>query len=237
MRPWACLRGDREELARHPRVVGLGQLQVRERVLAVGVESRRHVEDLRPVRLERGEPVLAHRLAERVAPAARRERDVDHVRPERIHARVRVERVLERRDHQHPRIAREDVFGAVAVVHVEVDDGDALDAVDGERVRGADRDVVEQAEAHRAVALGVVTRRADRAEGAAALAARDQVGREDQRARRMQRGRQRMRAHRRVRIDVVEARGRALRLDRREVALAVDASQLLLRRGRRLVVA
>jgi hypothetical protein len=55
--------------------------------------------------------------------------------------------VLERRHHQHPRIIGKDVFGAVAMMDVEIDDRHALDAVDRQRVRGADRDVVEEAEA------------------------------------------------------------------------------------------
>ena len=50
----------------------------------------------------------------------------------------------------------EDVVRAVAVVHVEVEDHHALRVPAIERVAGADRDAVEQAEAHRAVDLGVV---------------------------------------------------------------------------------
>ena len=75
----ACLCASADQLARHPGVVGLGELETRERILAVRVESRRHVDDLRPVAFERRQPVLAHRLAERVAAAAGRQRDVDHV--------------------------------------------------------------------------------------------------------------------------------------------------------------
>ena len=41
-----------------------------ERILAVRVESGRHVDDLRPVAFERGDPALAHGLAEDVAAAA-----------------------------------------------------------------------------------------------------------------------------------------------------------------------
>ena len=141
-------------------------------------------------------------------------------------ARVGIERVLERRDHQHPRIGGEDVLGAVAVMDVEIDDRHALDAMGGQRVRGADRDVVEQAEAHRAVALGVVARRAHGAEGGAAFAAHDEVGREHDRARGMARRGQRVRVHRRVRIEEMEAGRRALGLDRGDVLPAVDPGDL-----------
>ena len=65
--------------------------------------------------------------------------------------------------------AVEDRLGAVAVVDVPVEDQDPLGAALGDRVGRRDGDVVEQAEAHRPVALGVVARRPQAAEGEAAL--------------------------------------------------------------------
>jgi hypothetical protein len=52
-------------------------------------------------------------------------------------------------------------LGAVAVVDVEIDDRDARQAVGGHRMRGADGDVVEHAEAHRAGALRVMAGRSN----------------------------------------------------------------------------
>ena len=52
--------------------------------------------------------------------------------------------------------------GAVAVVHVPVEDEHALYAELAPRQLGRDGDVVEQAEAHRTVGFGVVPRRAQR---------------------------------------------------------------------------
>ena len=60
--------------------------------------------------------------------------------------------MLEGRAQHHARILVERVLGAVAVVHVEIEDRDALEAVRFERVHRADGDVVEDAEAHRALA-------------------------------------------------------------------------------------
>jgi hypothetical protein len=57
-------------------------------------------------------------------------------------------------------VGPEDILGAVAVVDVEVDDGDALGAIVGPGIVGRDGGGVEQAEAHGAVALGMVTGRA-----------------------------------------------------------------------------
>ena len=60
---------------------------------------------------------------------------------------------------EHVRVGPEDLLRAVAVVHVPVDDRDALEASRA-RVRGRDRHVVEQAEPHRLRGPGVVPRRA-----------------------------------------------------------------------------
>ncbi len=84
---------------------------------------------------------------------------------------------------------------------VEVDDRDACEAVHGERVRRADGDVVEDAEAHRATALGMVSGRPDRAERRSVFAAADQVDGDDDRAGRMQRRRHRMRVQRGIGIE------------------------------------
>ena len=73
--------------------------------------------------------------------------------------------MLEVADHQDAVVAGNDVFGAVAVVHVKVDDGDALQAVTRHGVLGGNRHVVEEAETHGLVAAGMVAGRAHGAEG------------------------------------------------------------------------
>ena len=71
---------------------------------------------------------------------------------------------------QDPSESVEDRLGTVAVVDVPVEDQHPFGAALGEGVRGGDSHVVEQAEAHRPVALGVVPGRAQAAEGEAAVA-------------------------------------------------------------------
>ena len=78
-------------------------------------------------------------------------------------AGARIERELVGRDVEDARVVVEHPLRAVAVVDVDVDDRDAREPA-RERVRRGDRDVVEEAEAHRAVALGVVARRPDQRE-------------------------------------------------------------------------
>lgn len=72
--------------------------------------------------------------------------------------------MLEEAAHQHALVVRERRFGTVAVMHVEVDDRDALEPVHVERMPRRDRDVVEEAEAHRARRLRVMAGRPHAAE-------------------------------------------------------------------------
>ena len=64
-------------------------------------------------------------------------------------------------------IGPEDVLRAVAVMHVEIDDRGALDAVALLRMARGDGGVVEQAEAHRPRGLGMMAGRAHGDEGVA----------------------------------------------------------------------
>ncbi len=125
--------------------------------------------------------------------------------------------MLERRDHHHPRVVAEDVLRAVAVVNVEVGDAHALQSMMIERVGGADRDVVEEAETHGVLTLGVVPRGPDRAEGGFRPAAKDEIDRVHRRPRGAQRGPKRERVHCGVGIQVMNARLR----DRSEDAVDV----------------
>ncbi len=68
-----------------------------------------------------------------------------------------IEGKLVSRDVQHARLVVEHRLRSVAVVHVDVDDGNALETA-GEHRGGRDGDVVEEAEAHRPIRFGVVPR-------------------------------------------------------------------------------
>ena len=92
-------------------------------------------------------------------------------------------------------------LGAVAVVDVEVDHGDAGQPVGAPRPLGPDHDIVEEAEPHRPAGLGMVARRAHRAEGVIRLAGEDRVHRRRHRARSPPRRLARGRRHHRVGVD------------------------------------
>ncbi len=57
---------------------------------------------------------------------------------------------------QHARIIPEDVLRAIAVMHIPIDDGDALRAVGALGMARGDGNIVEKTEAHGPVLLGMV---------------------------------------------------------------------------------
>ena len=89
-------------------------------------------------------------LAELGAASARRERRVEDVADAGLGrgARAGIERHLVGRGVEDGRVGPDDRLGAVAVVDVPVDDGDAGGAVGPLGVAGGDDGVVEEAEAH-----------------------------------------------------------------------------------------
>ena len=144
--------------------------------------------------------------------------------------------MLKRAHHQRARVAAENVFGAVAVMHVEIDDGDALEAMLLERVHGGDGDVVEQAEAHGAAAHRMVPRRAHAAKGAVRLPVQHQVGGKHRRAGRVQRGVPGMRIHRGIRVQMNGAALRRAGADMADVFHRMHPRQAAHVRLRRMVM-
>ena len=122
------------------------------------------------------------------------------------------------RDEEDGVVAAEARLGAVAVVHVEVDDRHPLEPELLLRVARRDRDVVDEAEAHRAVGQRVVAGRPHEREPAAV----DRFERDP--------GRQRRRFPRGLRADRVrvEVPGPVDRPQEREIWLGVNSRELLL---------
>ena len=85
-------------------------------------------------------------------------------------------------------VALEHRLRAVAVMDVEIDHGDAAQPVIGACVQAGQRHVVEQAESHRLVRLGVMAGRAHRADRVLGLAAGHGVDRGENGAGRAERG-------------------------------------------------
>jgi hypothetical protein len=176
--------------------------------------------------------------------ACRRRHDVLDERQERVAARPRrhgeiqreplarpradvaqragagIERRLVDAREQHVVAAVEDVVRTVAVVHVPVQDQDALGTLI-ERVLGRDRDSVEETESHRRRPLGVVPGRAHATEGERRATGQQLVHHRARPARGVHRRLVGAPAHDRVGVDRTAARlGR--RADRIHVLLGVN---------------
>src|SRR5439155_7379940 len=111
---------DLPDEGRDPGVVGFEQAQKRHPVVAMRVEAGGDEEHLRLEPLQRREPLLLDGFAELAAPRACGERHVHHPLRAALDSTAGIEGVLERRDHQDPTVLVEHLFGAVAVVHVEI---------------------------------------------------------------------------------------------------------------------
>ena len=102
---------------------------------------------------------MFHRLPERRTPCAGGQRRVDDVGSLHVLQPIRIERELEAGTDQDIRVVHEGGHGAVAVMDVEVEDGDAVDAGIIQGSGGGHGDAVEEAEPHRLGYLGVVSGR------------------------------------------------------------------------------
>ena len=158
-----------------PDVVLFHQPELAHVVFAVGVKPGADEDHLWLVGVQPGHPHHVDQLADVHALGVGRHRQVHQVGRGRV-VPGGVIRVLVKAAHQDAVVAGHDVFGAVAVVHVKVDDRHAFQAVALQRVFGGHRHVVHKAEAHGLVACGVVARWAHGAKSVHHFAGHDGVG-------------------------------------------------------------
>ena len=130
------------------------------------VEAGRHQEQLRVEPLDRRHDPLVERQEVLLVAGAGAQWNVHgrvalFVRP----AGSGIEGPLVQRDEEHRVVRPEDLLRAVPVMNVVVDDRDSADAVLGLHVTGGDRDVVDEAEAHRGPWPCVMPRRPHQGEG------------------------------------------------------------------------
>ena len=173
--------GHLHQLLRHPGKIRFEEIQAGERIAHVGVEAGRDDDEIGRKPFEPRQDHALHRFAELVAAVARAERRVDDgvLRATFTHrAGARIKRHLVRRAVHHPRMVPVNVLAAVAMVHVEIHDRDALGVVRLLRMARRDGGIVEQAETHRRRGLGVMAGRAGRDECVRGFASHHLVDRE-----------------------------------------------------------
>ena len=155
--------------ARQLGVVAARQLEAAERVVAVRIESARHQYPIGGEVLDHATRFMIQRRAHHVARRSWRQGQIHRQpgctdTPHLVGASgARIQRVLVSRDVENVGIVPKDRLGAVAMVHIPVEDEDAFTECRARRRR--DGDVVHQAESHGSRGRGVMTRWAHRDEG------------------------------------------------------------------------
>ena len=86
-----------------------------------------------------------------------------------------IERHLMRGCIKEVRIVKKHILSAVAVMHVEIDDGDSPKSALFARMHRTDGNIVEQTKSHRPPTLGVMSRRANGTKGVVVLACHDAI--------------------------------------------------------------
>src|SRR5215469_12625422 len=116
--------------------------------------------------IESGQDTLGHRGAKLGRARHRPQRDIEYVANASLAYRscAGIEGRLVRRRVKECVIGLERRLSAIAVMDVEIDDGDPLEPMRLASPERADRDVIEKAKAHRAVGFGMVPRRTYRTE-------------------------------------------------------------------------
>jgi hypothetical protein len=120
------------------------------------------------------------------------------------------------------------------MMHVEIDDGDALGAMRRLGVTGGDGDVVDKAEAHRIAHARVMAGRARCDKGRVGFAAHHFVHSGDGAARRTPDGFERRGAHDRIAVERGIGLARLRFFERGEITFRMDALERLYRRARRV---
>lgn len=149
----------------------------------MGIESGRYKDKVRLVCLKARLDQLVEYASIPCIAHIRRERDVKRVissatDPNLVHspnARIEIGRVKVSRNKQNGIILKEDVLGAVAMVHIEIDDRHPLGLVHHLSMASSHGNVVENAEATHPVGLGMVARRTNQGKTILGLRSHDLV--------------------------------------------------------------
>ena len=142
--------GGAHEFQRGPGEIFFAQLQAAQRIGVVGIEARRDEHQIRGEIIKGGQDDAAHGVAELHAAIACPERRIENVADAGFiaGARTGIKRHLVGGAIEQVGIGPEDFLGAVAVVHIEIDDGHALRIIAAAGIVGGDGHLIEQAEAH-----------------------------------------------------------------------------------------
>ena len=153
---------------------------MRQFVVLVRIESGGKQNELRPECFQGGQPAVADGITEGLATVAGFKRRIDDVRIApcgggQFAFGKGIQRIFETRQQHDARVVGKNILRAVAVVHVEIQNCHAFQAVFGNQVHGGHGHIVDKAKSRRFVGMRVVAGRTDGAKGVFGLFAHHHV--------------------------------------------------------------
>ena len=117
------------QLLGDPGVIGFDQAHLTQVIVAVGIKASADKYHLRRKRMHARQPLALHQCAHRIALGVGGHRHVQDVVRMSVGAAIRVMRMLKKTHHQNPRVIADNILGAIAVVHIKIHNGHALQAM------------------------------------------------------------------------------------------------------------
>ncbi len=169
------LIGNRHQLRRNPDIIVIDEVKLRQRVFGMAVKASRNDQQFRCESPQSRENLLNHTLPKFARPGIRGQRDIDDISLMIFTLLIRstgagIIGILMGRGIHQTGLAPKCGLGAIAMMDVEIDHGDPLDAVNFSRLLRRDGYAVEKTKAHRPVGLGMVAGRAHSAKSIVGLA-------------------------------------------------------------------
>ena len=153
------------DLLSYPAEIRIAEADIGHVIITVGIETRRDKNHFWLELLQCRHPMITYRGPEFVTFSGCIEGDGDNTFSVLRWSCEGEKRVLKDRAVKHPVITYKDVFGAIALVDVKIEDGNLFQTVLFKCMGRSDSQVVKQAEAQRAIAFGMVAGRPDTTKG------------------------------------------------------------------------
>ena len=172
------------DLMGEPGIIGLVPIQTAYFIITMRIEAGREQNQFRLKLSQPGQPLLAHRAAHFQAAATRFQQRIHNIvvlsRNFRFGKRIKIR--LAAVEQQHTRVAFENFFRTVGVVHIKINHRHPLHTILRNRMHRAHRHIVNQAKAACPVAFRMVPGRAHGTKSIVGLALHHPVHRLNHRA-------------------------------------------------------
>ena len=158
----------RDKFAGEPAVVVRVQTHLCQRIAGMGIEACGDEQQVGCERVDSGQQIARPGGPKLAATTSRRKRRIGDVARTAAFvpcARAGIERALVRTGEEQRWIVPESGLGAIAMMHVEIGNGDTAEAVVVAGVLRGDCNRIEQAKSHREVRLGMMAGRTDGGKG------------------------------------------------------------------------